>query len=92
MIRKIIHLDVFHFHFEVELDNCKYDFLIKVHKLRCGGRINLTKMTSKTGFLLKKVTNSGIMISGFGNVSGSGTEKVSGEDLYYIIQEGRNRK
>ena len=49
-------------------------------------------MTSKTGFLLKKVTNSGIMISGFGNVSGSGTEKVSGEDLYYIIQEGRNRK
>lgn len=45
MNQKIIHLDVFHFHFVVELGSCRYDFLTKVHKLHCDGHINLTKMT-----------------------------------------------
>jgi hypothetical protein len=47
MIKRIINLDVFHFHFEAELNNYRYDSLTKDHKLRCGDHINLTEMTSK---------------------------------------------
>jgi hypothetical protein len=46
-IQRIIRLDVFHFHFGVELDNCKYDFLTGDHKLRYDGCINLIKITLK---------------------------------------------
>jgi hypothetical protein len=45
MNQKIIHLDVFRFHFEEELGNYMYDFLIKDRKLRHGGHINLTKIS-----------------------------------------------
>jgi hypothetical protein len=45
MIKRIINLDVFHFHFEVELNNYKYDSLTKDHKLHHDGHTNLTKMT-----------------------------------------------
>jgi hypothetical protein len=45
MNQKIIHLDVFRFHFEEELGNYMYDFLTKDRKLRHGGHINLTKIS-----------------------------------------------
>ena len=63
MIRKIINLDVFHFHFGVELDNCRYDFLIKVHKPHYDGRISLTEISLKihnAGIIMMK-DNSGCL-------------------------------
>ena len=47
MNQKIIHLDVFHFSFEVELGNYKYDFLTAIHKPQHDGHTNLTKISSR---------------------------------------------
>jgi len=47
MTQRIIHSDVFRFHFEEELGNYMYDFLTKDHRLHHDGHINLTKISSE---------------------------------------------
>ena len=46
-IQRIINLDVFHFHFGVELSNYMTDFLRKVHKLPHDDHINLIEIISE---------------------------------------------
>jgi hypothetical protein len=63
MIQKIINLDVFHFHFEVELNNYKYDFLIEGRKPLHDGHINLIRMTLEfhNAEIIMKKDNSGYL-------------------------------
>ena len=63
MNQRIIHLGVFHFNFEVELDNYMYDFLTAIHKTLHDDHINLTKislMIHNAGIILMK-DNSGYL-------------------------------
>ena len=63
MSQKIINSDVFHFHFEVELNNYKYDFLIEDHKPLRDGRIDPIKMTLEihNAEIIMKKDNSGYL-------------------------------